>query len=242
MPGTAVEAKEAEAKAQAQKSASDAGLGGDKGSTKETFTKSEVEELWKSREGKIGLKIKTERDTYKTQLTEVSKERDTFKGQVDSLTTEIADTKKEITDLTATIETLNSEDAAKVKQLIKDRERELSDLKTKKKNLEPLEQEVTKFKRDQEVYAVAYEYGLQTSEDLDAFMEAADDLGINDRGKLESLAKHRGLKLKEESEEKEPEEESGKPLDSGHSKGGGPDFDNMTPKEKIEYGLKHPKK
>lgn len=244
MSGTTAEAVKAPGQEQAQQSASGTGLEGKKGSTKETYTQAEVEELWKSREGKIGLKIKTERDTFKTQWQEVTKERDTFKGQLDSLTAEIAEHKQNIESLTKEIDALSAEGpegGRKLAELRKERERELNEAKTLKASVSETVKEAAKFKRDQLVYAVAAEHGQETPKQLDAFMEAADDLNRNTREELTAMAKYLILTVKEETEPKEEEFNPHVP-DSGRNSGGGIDFDSLSPREKIEEGLKRNQK
>jgi len=175
--------------------------------------------------------ITHERDTFKA-------ERDEFRGKYESLSVETSEKTKEITDLKETLETLDSEDAGRVKQIIREKQRELTDLKAQKEALAEPAKEVAKWKRDQLITSVADEYGLKTQEQLKAFREAADDLNRNTREELLAMARHLKLSVKEEGKE---EVQPHVPFSSKNS-GSVKDFDNMTAKEKIEYGLAHPSK
>lgn len=175
--------------------------------------------------------ITKERDTFKT-------ERDSLKVQFEAVKSEMSEVTKEIADLKETLETLDSEDAGRVKQIIREKQRELTDLKAQKEALAEPAKEVAKWKRDQLITSVADEYGLKTQEQLKAFREAADDLNRNTREELLAMARHLKLSVKEEVKE---EVQPHVPFSSKNS-GSVKDFDNMTPKEKIEYGLAHPSK
>jgi hypothetical protein len=93
-----------------------------------------------------------------------------------------------------------------------------------------------KVKRSTLMGEIAGEFKDGDPEELE---KLCDSLGIgSEPDKVRTTAGIKWAKL--EPEKKEGEHSDFKP-DSGVTKGGAEDFDKMTPEEKIDYGLKHPK-
>ena len=200
--GIADKSKQPDGKEQGATPVPEKRVAGNEGNTEETpkYTQKEVDALL----GKSGQKMKA-------QLELVIKERDDFRSKHESvakthdeLNSQIETAQGEIQTLKDTLDSLETADATKVRQLIRDWERKLGSLTDREKNLTPREERVNTFERTELIYAVADEYGLEEPEAKDRFKSAADRLKINDRDGLSTLAETMNLKAKEEPDEPKP--------------------------------------
>ncbi len=189
--------------------------------TPQTYTQEELD----ARLGKAGGKMKA-------QLELVSRERDDFRAKHESATktqqdlnSQIEKANEEIKTLMDSFESLNSEDAVKVRQIIRDWEKRGSALEEREKALAPREERVNNSERVELIYTVADEYGLDDPDAKDKFKAAADRLNIKDREGLIILAETMNLEIREESaeESEKPKPKAPKPF-SGKSEGGSPYF------------------
>ena len=221
--GIAPKAEQPEVKGVGQVPAPETRVAGAEKHTDETPRTYSQEEL-DARMGKAGGRMKA-------QLELVTKERDDFRAKHESATkahgelnSQITQAKEQIDTLNNTLDSLDSEDAGKVRQTIREWEKRLNSLNEREKNLVPREERVNSFERVELIYAVADEYGLDEPDAKDKFKAAADRLGIKEREGLMTLAETMNLKLRDEEEEPEetPKPKAPKPY-SGKSSGGSPE-------------------
>ncbi len=197
-----------------------------------TYTQEEVDKITAN----VGRQVRAELQT-------VTQERDALKNQIAQKETEIASVKEQIESLTAEIDDLSKDDLDKT-ELVKLRREAKAKLATQiaqDTELRKREVAVQKFERDRLIFEIATTYTTASGEDADpdALVKAADKFKVSDRAGLESLAEEKGWKLKTNTEPATTEPSA---PDSGRSSGGGDDLSKLSPREKIEYGLKHPKK
>ena len=171
-----------------------------KGESPKMYTQEELD----ARLGKSGGKMKA-------QLEFVTRERDDFRTKHEmatraygELSSQITGAKEEIETLKSTLEGLESQDATKVRQTIRDWEKKLANLTEREKNLSPREERVNTFERTELIYAVADEYGLDDAGAKDRFKAAADRLKIQDRDGLITLAETMELNKRDEEEPEKP--------------------------------------
>ncbi len=238
--GTADKIKQAEEKVQGATPAPETRPAGTDERTKaeKTYTQTEVDALL----GKSGGRMKA-------QLELVTREREEYRQKHESATKthselngQITEAREEIKTLRNSLEELNSEDAGKVRRLIKDWQDKLSGLKERENQLVPREERVNTFERTELIYAVADDYGLDEAEAKDKFKAAADRLKLNDRDGLTALAESMNLQLREEEAEPPKKPKAPKPY-SGKSEGGTPYFSRKqfdpTTKEGRKFWLQH---
>jgi hypothetical protein len=164
----------------------------------------------------------------------IEDENKTLKVQINEHKSMITDAQETIEKLSSQIDELSSDDPDK-KKLVK-RLREVEDferrLKSEKLALENDRAEFNKTRSLQTASRLAKEFNVDEKVLL--------DLTDGTPEKMEMLAKI--LPKVKKEEEKKAEKKPGVVADSGDTKGNNPDFNKMTPEEKIDYGLKHPKK
>ncbi len=222
--GIADKIQQPDEKVQGKVPASDTRAAGNEEHTEEetprTYSQKEVDALL----GKAGGRMRA-------QLEIITRERDDFRSKHESvakthsdLTAQITTAQEEIQTLTDSFESLNSEDATKVKKLIRDWEKRLESLTEREKNLTPREERVNTFERTELIYTVADEFELDEPEAKDRFKAAADKLGIKDREGLVTLAETMNLQAREEEEPDEEKKPKAPRHYSGKSEGGTPYF------------------
>ena len=215
--GTANKTKQDAGKAQVEPKdsfASGAGLGGKEGGAetkpKKTYSQSEYD----SGMSKAGQRKQAE-------LEATIKERDLLKTQLNTVVSEIVEAKQSIASMNEEIKAMAEDDPDKKETLRLRREAQakLKDYEAKEAKLVEREKPILKREREDLVYTVADEYGLETGEEKDRFMERADKHKIGtDREALEALAETMGFKSKGEAE---TEEKPALHSDSGTTRGGG---------------------
>ena len=213
------------------------------------------------------LTVHAENGRLKKELEKINKERDVFKSQaeqlkkeVDIATSSLKETESRIADLESDLAQAIQGDAdlteiKTIKDKLRSAESQLKkDIKEKQEAIDTVKKALTS---EREQWAETVDKAKETNFEMDIW-EVSGEFEDGDAEKLMAICNKFGIKNRGESQEtaeliwhkkaKEPSgqevviEGKGVVLDSGVTSGGGMKLGNMTPREKIEMGIKQAQK